>query len=393
MTTLTDPALGKGPNDLLRFGNADDVIDIIATYDGLVGFNIYGGGGNDTITGSIADDTLEGGTGSDTIEGGDGSDMIYGGKANGAEGKDRETTSNFLYGEADTETIFANGTGFGDTIYGGDGAAGVGTTLVGNAIFGDYGDLTVNADVTYISGSDILVGGNAVRSFGAVNEIYGDAFDLDLLTALVEVDPGVFEFVGADFTGGDDDITGGTNSRNSLWGDVKTVNLAENASFTGGIDTITGGDGASAFNTMWGDAQTVNFDGNDATFTGGNDRLISGTGSTDIMYGDWADVNDSGTGNEADGGADTFVFGVGNGKDKIMDFEVGVDTVELTGFDPMVFNDFTDLAGLWTTEFGIFGQDLALDLDGTLDGFGDIIVFDDLAGGGEGALSGSFLFT
>ncbi len=94
MTTLTDPALGKGPNDLFRFGNANDVIDIDSAYTGLVGFNIYGGGGNDTITGSIADDTLEGGTGSDTISGGDGFDTIYGGKANGIEGKDRATTHN-----------------------------------------------------------------------------------------------------------------------------------------------------------------------------------------------------------------------------------------------------------------------------------------------------------
>jgi len=291
--------LGKGPNDLLRFGNADDVIDIIATYDGLVGFNIYGGGGNDTITGSDKNDTLEGGTGSDTIAGGDGVDYIYGGKASGSEGKDRETTGNLLYGEAEGGTVSGDGTGYGDFIFGADGAAGVDTDLrAGNFIYGDYATLTVNESLTatgYTGGGDTIYGGNAVRGIAAVNEMIGD---------------------------------------------VGTLTLASNAIYTGGIDTIYGG--AESENTLYGDVINLTLNA-DSSFTGGADILVSGTDAIDTMYGDTGVGTVTNSGGTFMGGEDTFVFGLSNGDDTIWDFRT-LDGDKINLFDTGL-QSFADLEG------------------------------------------------
>ncbi len=44
---------------------------------------LYGNGGNDTLTGSIGTDTIDGGTGNDTLTGNGGSDGLTGGAGDG----------------------------------------------------------------------------------------------------------------------------------------------------------------------------------------------------------------------------------------------------------------------------------------------------------------------
>jgi VCBS repeat-containing protein len=58
---------------------------------------IYGGNGNDSITGSSTQDALNGGNGQDTIHGGDGDDIIHGG--NGGDILDGEAGNDELYGD------------------------------------------------------------------------------------------------------------------------------------------------------------------------------------------------------------------------------------------------------------------------------------------------------
>jgi hypothetical protein len=331
---LTDPTLGKGPNDLFRFGGSNDVITIdedptdpdedgfFSGTPGTLGFNINGGGGDDSITGSSANDTLEGGLGSDTIAGGDGSDTIFGGKASGSEGKDRATTFNTLYGDAVIGTITVSVTEADiDTINGGDGAT--------NTIFGDFSTINVDADITYTAGKDTISGGNAVRNDQATNTLQGDAGTVNLGD-------------NADFTGGLDTIMGGTDSINSIWGDVFSVTFGVDSQFTGGNDIITGGSGSQASNFMVGDASNVRFNISDVdilvaeVFTGGNDRLTSGTNANDTMYGDVVQFFNEGAGKMFNGGEDTFVFGPNNGADIIADFRsadndgIG-DTADLIG--------------------------------------------------------------
>jgi hypothetical protein len=126
----------------------------------------------------------------------------------------------------------------------------------------------------------------------------------------------------------------------------------------------------------------VDFQGNAGTAQGGNDRLISGTNTNDVMHGDFVQIfGDGAAGTVINGtvigGADVFVFGVDNGSDRITDFEQDKDKVELSGFDNI--NNFADLAGLWI-ESAVFAGSIALDLDGVIDGLGDIIVFQGIAG-------------
>jgi Ca2+-binding RTX toxin-like protein len=87
----------------------------------------------------------------------------------------------------------------------------------------------------------------------------------------------------------------------------------------GGADVITGG-GLGSENLLVGDA----FQATGAV--GGADRLVSGAGD-DQMYGDFM-MNDG----TSKGGADVFVFGPDNGNDVIMDFQSGIDHIDLSAF-------------------------------------------------------------
>ena len=131
----------------------------------------------------------------------------------------------------------------------------------------------------------------------------------------------------------------------------------------GGDDTVTGGGFPLATTHLYGDAQTLSgyaVGGNDVLIAavsanvpvatamygdgeqllghaiGGNDTLVSATNGNDQMWGDAAVVAPT-----AVRGADTFVFSISNGHDQIMDFQPGVDHIQLNGFG---FGSFSDLA-------------------------------------------------
>jgi Ca2+-binding RTX toxin-like protein len=79
--------------------------------------NIYGGSGNDALTGSIYADFMVGYAGNDTMNGGGGNDQLYGGSGNdvliGGAGQD------VLKGEAGADIFrfsMGDGTGQGDRI-------------------------------------------------------------------------------------------------------------------------------------------------------------------------------------------------------------------------------------------------------------------------------------
>jgi Ca2+-binding RTX toxin-like protein len=69
--------------------NGDDTIDCTNASPGKT---IFGGDGNDTITGTAFNDTIFGGNGNDTVTGGPGDDFIEGGNGNdtltGSDGND-----------------------------------------------------------------------------------------------------------------------------------------------------------------------------------------------------------------------------------------------------------------------------------------------------------------
>lgn len=288
------------------------------------------------------------------IDGGGGDDMIFGSDFEGLTGTGtivdpRTLNGDLLIGGMGSDTI-VGGAG-DDWIYGGnedgsDGGKGkdpvVSNTLVGDTSFGSVG-----IDDTVIFGSDHIFGGDGVS-----NVIYGDNEGFLSLGA------------GSTTTGGDDYLRGGDGSsgvflRNDLIGDTQGISAEaeSSASFTGGNDKLVGGSGVLdelggrtdlVKNFMTGDVGSI---GNVDTFQGGNDILISGEFANDIMRGDWASIplGYSGT---AVGGEDTFVFGVNNGADLITDFRRTDD--DGVGETPELIGDKINL-----TATGLSWDDLA----------------------------------
>ncbi len=102
-----------------------------------------------------------------------------------------------------------------------------------------------------------------------------------------------------------------------------------------GNDTIflgTGADigyGGNDNDTIYGD------DGNDRLYgDDGNDSLYGGTGADILFGGSGNDYLDGGTGNDrytGGDGIDTFVIGAGQGIDRIIDYQIGIDEVLVLG--------------------------------------------------------------
>jgi Ca2+-binding RTX toxin-like protein len=117
-----------------------------------IGFWIFGGGGNDSITGTnVGTDVLVGDTGDDTISGLDGSDLVYGGAGNdqidGGAG-----LNDFISGDAGNDTI--NGADGNDVIDGGAGndglSGGAGTDLMSGGAGAD--SLNGGTDIDALAG-------------------------------------------------------------------------------------------------------------------------------------------------------------------------------------------------------------------------------------------------
>jgi Ca2+-binding RTX toxin-like protein len=129
---------------------------------------------------------------------------------------------------------------------------------------------------------------------------------------------------------GNDSIVGGAGN-DYLHGNqgADTLNGGEgDDSVFGGKDNdqIGGGAGNDTVNGNLGDDTMRGGVGNDSVNGGqGNDQLFGGMGS-DTLSGDLG--NDTLTGGA---GADIFLFGAGNGADRIVDFENGVDHIQLIG--------------------------------------------------------------
>jgi Ca2+-binding RTX toxin-like protein len=151
---------GVGGFDI-RGGDGDDTViikarDASARADLFDPIRVDGGAGNDRIAGNLGNETLIGGSGKDKIDGNGGNDHLYGSGGNdhlsGGAGSDR------LYG--DNGDDYLNGGSSGDRLKGGAGR----DTLAGES----GADLFVTRD----GQRDVLFGG------GNRDSVEGDASDL-----------------------------------------------------------------------------------------------------------------------------------------------------------------------------------------------------------------------
>ncbi|MEJ6398604.1 VCBS domain-containing protein [Yoonia sp. 208BN28-4] len=374
---------GSGAND---YDGEDgyDTLDYSASSRGLAinletGDNTGGEAGNaagndsfiniEGLIGGQGDDILTGTTGNNTIAGGDGGDLILdlGG-------------DDFIFGN-DGDDVFKVGAG-ANTFDGGAGddlldysASGRGISLnlaTGDTTGGQAGNAAGNDAFTDIEGVIGGRGGDILTGSDLDNLLSGGA-GADVILGMGGNDL-ILDGSGSDtvFGGdGDDYFTVGSGA-NTITGDDGSdtadysafqrglqINLTDGTTSGGATGNAAGNDvlvlieniiGSNGDDVLLGDAQSNRFEGgtgndrlsgrggDDSIFGGDGDDSIWGGGGADVLSGgDGADWFDGGAGSDLDiliggAGADTFHFDMGEGVDTILDFEAGIDTLELDNF-------------------------------------------------------------
>jgi Ca2+-binding RTX toxin-like protein len=364
-----DTLMGEAGNDQLLGGDGDDQLE--------------GGDGDDTLMGGAGNDSLFGGAGQNILEGGNGDDLLvargqhypvvndiydfcqlYGGDGNDTlRGGGTNTTA---YGGTGNDLITESGTAFGgagnDTIIGAittDGGDGI-DVLVSSSVtinlqtgtlhtrnyqtvseptgtftgieillIDNYGSNRIHQvigssgnDIVYFSKSYFDATGGAGDDYFECTYTLGpsraaQSFDWSLRTAVIEGGTGNDTIIGGlldnNFSGGDgNDWLQGFDFNDSLFGG-------------GGNDTLIAGLGADTLGGGAGNDLLLGGGGRD-TLRGGSgaDTLEGGNGS-DVLYGDaGSDILTGGF------GADSFVFADTLGTDRITDFTVGEDHIDLS---------------------------------------------------------------
>src|SRR3954463_13757296 len=264
------PGLGGTPTvantSLIQvFGqDGNDTITLNEANGALPRANLFGGAGNDTITGGSGSDMLFGQADNDTLLGKGGADFLFGGAGNdvltGGDGDDQ------MFGEAGNDRMIWNPGDDSDLMEGGDG---VDTAEVNGGNGAETFTLTAN--------------GSRVR-FDRVDPA---PFSLDI---------GTTENIVVNMNGGDDVFTAGN-------GLATLIQLTVDGG--AGNDTITGGDGADVL---------LGGDGNDLITGGrGNDTALLGAGDDSFVWnpGDGSDTV------EGQAGFDALVFNGANIAEKI----------------------------------------------------------------------------
>lgn len=253
--------------------------------------NAKAGSGNDLLKGNSAANTLIGGAGADTVFGGAGNDHLWAGAG--------DVSADHYYGEDGNDVVgvgagddFAAGGAGADTIYGG-----LGNDLL---LAGSWTDS--NGDALYTEGEFLLS--------STENELlWGGSGDDTIISSN-----------GADTIGGglgDDDIRAGGGA-DVIYGGKGTDDVGPNDTIDGGggNDTIYGGAGAD---------EILGGAGDDLIFNGAGVDTVSGGLGKDTIWGGGGD-------DLLSGGADrdVFVFTADSGQDRILDFAVAEDVLDLS---------------------------------------------------------------
>ncbi|CAG0944615.1 Mannuronan C5-epimerase AlgE5 [Gammaproteobacteria bacterium] len=304
----------------------DDVITLNESNGALPRANLFGGAGNDTITGGSSSDMLFGQSGNDVLNGRGGSDFLFGGSENdtliGGDGNDQ------LFGESGNDTFIWNPGDDTDLMEGG---TGIDTVQVNGGNGNESFTLTAN--------------GTRVR----FDRLDPAPFSLDI---------GTMENIVVNMNGGDDTF-GATGNLAALIG-VTVDGGAGNDTILGsnGADLLIGGDGNDFI-----DGQQ----GNDVAFLGAGADVFQwdpGDGSDVVEGQDGVDTMlfNGSAGSEifavsANGSRALFTRNLGN---IVMDLD-GVERIELNalaGTDTVIVND---LSGTDVLEMNV-------NLSGTLGG-------------------------
>jgi Ca2+-binding RTX toxin-like protein len=408
--TGNDVLNGTEGNDTLDGGIGDDVLSDDGGND-----SFFGGVGNDELThgdfgGAAADATLDGGEGDDTLDGGAGNDWasyanaggavtvdLSAGTSSGADGSDDLKGIENVLGGIGNDSILGDGLtnvldgGNGDdtvlsfvgddSVVGGDGS----DSLIGNegadTLLGGTGSDTLlgNEQADSLAGgdnNDLLQGGQDTDTLdgGAGDDTLAGGLGDDLLdggtgndfasyaSANAAVDVQLNPSGGAATGGGGSDVL---SNFEGVIGSNFNDTLIGNAS----ANTLIGGDGVDSMSGGAGNDWLDFGDGND-TFTrgtseSGNDTLIGGNGSNDVLdlQDNWERLADEGGFSLYRDGADTIwaqgwesivCFAEGtrivtpNGEDAVENLRAGDMVLAMrdgqAGFEPLRWVGFMDVA-------------------------------------------------
>lgn len=402
-----------------------------------INFYIDGGAGADLIDGGDGNDTLEGGTGTDTLTGGLGDDVYVMDSNNeflvelAGEGFDTvQSTANLfdlnrgngINDRSGIENLTFTGTGnfdgrgnaLNNVITGGigndtlNGGAGI-DTLDGGAGNDTYGVDSVTDVITELAlgGTDLV---NATLTAGLTFTLGAELENLTLLGTAATNGTGntvanvltgntaanVLTSVANTLVGTYDTLVGGAGNDTYVVDDVNVV-ITETAN--NGTDTVStsvlsaftlsaanvenliytgignfAGTGSATANIITGGTGNDTLDG-----AAGNDTLIGGAGNDTLIGNTGVDSMTGGL------GTDTFVFvagssGTATNRDRIVDFTVGTDKIDLSSFGALQFigsGNFTTVGqvravtvgNVTTVEVntaGNNGSELSVDLTGAL---------------------------
>lgn len=290
--------LGKnGMSAQIEFSNENDRMINTGTITGTInlgdGFDLYDGMGTGQVVQANFSGTVSGGNGNDTLKGGDFPDFLSGGN-----------DGDLLIGRGGNDTLSA---GSGDDIaFGGDGDDDLRGQSDNDTLNGNAGDDLISGD----DGNDVLVGQAGSDSlYGGIGE---DTLD----------------------GGSDDDVLEGGDDNDILRGQA-------------GNDTLRGQNGNDLLNGRDGADELDGGEGNDTLDGGSGNDVLEGGDGTDVLRGrDGEDELAGGLGLDfLTGGqdADVFLFrtttqaGLGAQRDQILDFEQGIDIINVVSMIPGVF--------------------------------------------------------
>jgi Ca2+-binding RTX toxin-like protein len=342
VTESTEVALGGSANDLLT-----------STVD-LVGRQLDGNGGNDTLLSGTGSDALNGGAGNDSIVTGRGADSVDGGA-----GIDILDYSSFTLGVNVSLDAVGNDGVAGDnanvdnieSLLGGSGADNL-----------DMSGSNANVSVNGNNGNDTITGsqGNSTLNGGNGNDVIHGGPG----TAMIHGDAGNDTLDG---TGGPDTLDGGTGG-DDMNGDgndlvdysARTGNVnvsfddqandgeaSEGDNIHDGVSTVMGGSGDDTLTATVNSKTLYGLNGNDTIQGGsGDDRLVGGNGDDSINGGSGRDTLIGGAGADimlGGGGVDSVSYynssqaviakidGLPDSGSKGEDDTIGTDIYNLTG--------------------------------------------------------------
>ena len=301
--------LGSGTVANFQFANGTSL-----SYSQLVaqGFDIYGGTGNETLTGTNLDNRIYAGTGNDVLLGSGAADTLYGGS--GSDTLTAGAGADQLVGGSGNDTLNA-GTG-GDTLTGGTGqntfvfnpgdgqdtvidTANAQTSLAGGDVM-QFGTGVTAADLVFAQqGTGVLVTNTASPSDGILIENFQLGGAAPIATyqfadgshiTYTEDGQGNYTFTRYDAQG--NDIGDQWGHANGVTGsdtiDAATQQVLNSTFIAGtGGDTLTGGSGQNTFVFNPGDGQDTVIDtANAQTSLAGGDVMQFGTGVTvaDLVF-------------------------------------------------------------------------------------------------------------